>query len=90
MVFRGRQPLTCWKNLSWYGENCFGLGYRLREGQIALGAILIVVTYGHLLREALFDTTHHIFPRLVLLVITLTVPRERDLLSLDAWLSRRG
>lgn len=65
------------------------LGLRLREAQIALGGILIVVTYGHLLREALFDTTHHIFPRLVLLVITLAIPREKDLLSVDAWLARR-
>jgi uncharacterized membrane protein YphA (DoxX/SURF4 family) len=65
------------------------LGFRVREAGIALGFILIVVTYGHLLREPLFDTTHHIFPRLVLLTFVLAAPAGRDLLSLDAWLGRR-
>jgi thiosulfate dehydrogenase (quinone) large subunit len=65
------------------------LGLRVRWASIALGGILVVVAYGHLLREALFDTTHHIFPRLVLLTFVLAAPPERDLLSLDAWLRRR-
>lgn len=65
------------------------LGLRVREAGIAIGFILIVVDYGHLLKEALFDTTHHIFPRLVLLSFVLAAPAGRDLLSLDAWLSRR-
>jgi len=66
------------------------LGLRVREAGIALGVILIVVAYGHLLQEALFDTTHHIFPRLVLLAFVLASPRELDRLSADAWLSRRN
>ena len=65
------------------------LGLRVREAGIALGCVLIVVTYGHLLEDALYDTTHHIFPRLVLLTFVLAAPVERDLLSLDAWLRRR-
>lgn len=65
------------------------LGLRVRAAGIAFGVILIVVSYGHLLKEALFDTTHHIFPRLVLLTFVLVAPAERDLLSLDAWLARR-
>jgi uncharacterized membrane protein YphA (DoxX/SURF4 family) len=65
------------------------LGLRVRAAGIALGFILIVVAYGHLLQEALFDTTHHIFPRLVLLTYVLSAPAERDRLSLDAWLGRR-
>jgi len=66
------------------------LGLRVREAGIALGGILILVTYGHLLLEALYDTTHHIFPRLVLLTFVLAAPAERDVLSLDFWLGRRG
>ena len=66
------------------------LGVRVREAGIALGGILIVVASGHLLKEALFDTTHHIFPRLILLAFVLAAPAGRDLLSLDAWLRRRG
>jgi uncharacterized membrane protein YphA (DoxX/SURF4 family) len=64
------------------------LGLRVRAAGVALGMILIVVSYGHLLKEPLFDTTHHIFPRLVLLIFVLTAPAERDLLSFDAWLRR--
>jgi putative oxidoreductase len=65
------------------------LGLRRRAAEIAIGGVLIIVTYGHLLLEPLYDTTHHIFPRLVLLTFVLTAPAERDLLSLDAWLGRR-
>jgi len=65
------------------------LGLRVRAAGIALGCILVVVAYGHLLKDALFDTTHHIFPRLVLLTFVLAAPAGRDLLSLDAWLGRR-
>ena len=61
------------------------LGRKVRAAGIALGVILIVVAYGHLLKDPLFDTTHHIFPRLVLLTFVLVAPAERDLLSLDGW-----
>jgi putative oxidoreductase len=58
---------------------------------IALGGILVTVTYGHLLVDPLFVTTGHIFPRLVLLAFVLTVPRDRDVLSFDRlWQRRRG
>jgi len=69
------------------GMMCLGL--KVRAAGVALGFILIVVAYGHLLKDPLFDTTHHIFPRLVLLTFVLLAPPERDLLSLDAWLRRR-
>lgn len=66
------------------------LGWRVREAGIALGTILVIVAYGHLLQEPLFDTTHHIFPRLVLLTFVLASPRWRDVLSVDGWQARRG
>ena len=66
------------------------LGLQVRAAGIALGGVLIVVTYGHLLAEPLYDTTHHIFPRLVLLTFVLAAPAGRDLLSLDAWRRRRA
>lgn len=65
------------------------LGLRLREATVVLGLILVAVTYGHLLLEPLFDTTSHIFPRLVLLTFVLCAPRERDRLSLDHFFSSR-
>ncbi len=65
------------------------LGLRVREAGIALGGVLIVVTYGHLLQDPLFDTTAHIFPRTVLLLFVLMLAGAADTLSVDHWLSRR-
>ncbi len=67
---------------------CLGL-FRY-AAYIALGAILVTVTYGHLLLEPLFDTTSHIFPRLALLVFVWVAPRQHDVLSLDALFLRLG
>lgn len=66
------------------------LGLRVREAAVALAGVLIVVTYGHLLAEPLFDTTSHIFPRTVLILVVLVAPREEDRLSLDALLRGRA
>ena len=63
------------------GLVCLGL-FR-RWAYIAQGAILVTVTYGHLLREPLFSTTGHIFPRLALLVFVWVAPMKHDVLSLD-------
>lgn len=65
------------------------LGLRLRESLIALGVILVVVTYGHLLAEPLYSLKDHIFVRLALLLFVLAAPHDRDRLSLDAWLAGR-
>ncbi len=66
------------------------VGFRVREAAVAVGGVLVIVTYGHLLQQALFDTTAHIFPRLVLLTFVLVIPRERDVLTLDAWATSRS
>lgn len=63
------------------------VGFRVREALVALGGLLVVVTYGHLLLEPLFSTTGHIFPRLVLLLFLLVAPRSADRWSLDARLA---
>jgi len=65
------------------------LGFRRREALVALGGVLVIVTYGHLLAEPLFDTTAHIFPRLALLTYLFSAPMGRDAFSLDGWLARR-
>jgi len=65
------------------------LGLFRRWAYIALGAILVTVTYGHLLREALFDTTSHILPRLALLVFVWVAPMRYDVLSLD-WVWKKA
>ncbi len=66
------------------------LGLLRRPAYIALAAILVTVTYGHLLLEPLYDTTSNIFPRLALLVFVWVAPRQHDVLSLDALVLRLG
>lgn len=65
------------------------LGFRVREAAVALALVLIVVTYGHLLAEPLFDISRHIFTRTVLVLFVLVTPPEEDRLGLDALLRRR-
>ena len=66
------------------------LGFRIRDALIALGFVLVIVTFGHLLREPLFNFSGHVIPRLALLLFLLWSPRENDRFSLDYRLRRRG
>lgn len=59
------------------------IGMRIREALIALGFVLAIVTFGHLLQDALFQFHTHVIPRLGLLLFILAMPREEDRLSLD-------
>jgi uncharacterized membrane protein YphA (DoxX/SURF4 family) len=65
------------------------LGLRVRAALIALGFVLLVVTFGHLLKEPLYEFHTHVIPRLALLLFVLVLPREEDRFSLDAVLERR-
>lgn len=65
------------------------LGWRVREALIALGFVLLVVTFGHLLKEPLYELHTHVIPRLALLLFLLVCPREDDRFSIDSWLARR-
>ena len=65
------------------------VGWRIREALLALGTVLVVVTFGHLLKEPLYPFHEHVFPRLVLLVFLLVMPSEEDVFSLDHLLRRR-
>jgi uncharacterized membrane protein YphA (DoxX/SURF4 family) len=65
------------------------IGLRVREALIGLGGVLVIVTFGHLLREPLFNLTGHVIPRLALLLFLLWCPREVDWLSLDYLLARK-
>src|SRR4051812_10458644 len=65
------------------------LGLRTRDALIALGAVLVIVTFGHLLHEPLFNFSGHVIPRLALLLFLLWCPRELDRYSLDWWIGRR-
>ena len=65
------------------------LGWRVRDALIALGFVLVIVTFGHLLREPLFNFSGHVIPRLALVVFLLWAPRELDRFSLDAAMVRK-
>jgi uncharacterized membrane protein YphA (DoxX/SURF4 family) len=65
------------------------VGWRTRVGLLALGAVLVTVTFGHLLKEPLYAFHEHVFPRLALLVFMLAVPPDVDALSIDGFLRSR-
>jgi len=64
-------------------------GWRIRESLIALGVVLVTVTFGHLLKEPLYPFHEHVIPRLALAVFLLVMPAEEDRFSLDVLLRRR-
>jgi len=64
------------------------LGLRVRDALLALGAVLVIVTFGHLLHDPLFNFSGHVIPRLALLLFVLWCPRELDRFSLDAVIGR--
>jgi len=65
------------------------VGLRVRDALIALGIILVVVTFGHLLKEPLYEFHTHVIPRLALVLFILMLPRVDDRFSLDYLLGRR-
>ena len=65
------------------------LGLRTREGLVLLGFTLAIVTFGHLLKEPLYQFHTHVIPRLALLLFVLVMPREDDRLSVDYLLGKR-
>jgi cytochrome c oxidase subunit IV len=65
------------------------VGWRIRTVLLALGAVLVVVTFGHLLKEPLYPFHEHVIPRLALLLFLLILPAADDRYSLDRLL-RKG
>ena len=66
------------------------LGLRTRAALVALGLVLAVVTFGHLLKEPLYEFHSHVIPRLALLLFILMAPAEEDRFSIDHLISGRG
>ncbi len=65
------------------------LGLRVRDALIALGVVLVIVTFGHLLKEPLYAFHEHVIPRLALTLFVLSFPRSADRFSLDAFIRER-
>ena len=54
----------------------------------ALGSVLLIVSYGHGLKEPIWDL-HHVFFRAALLIFLLLIPEAWDSWSVDGWRHRR-
>jgi len=66
------------------------VGWRTKEALISLGMVLLIVTFGHLLKEPLYPFHEHVFPRLALLLFVLMTPRLSDCFSIDYLLRDRS
>ena len=66
------------------------LGLWTRLALIALGFVLVTVTFGHLLKEPLYEFHTHVIPRLALLLFVLLLPPEDDKFALDHWRRQRN
>ena len=64
------------------------LGWQTRPALLALGVVLVIVTFGHLLHEPLYAFHEHVIPRLALVLFVLLAPAEWDRFSLDRLLAR--
>ncbi len=65
------------------------VGFRTRDALVAIGIILLIVTYRHALQEPLYSIKDHILLRGILMWIALVLPAEEDKLTVDYWLERR-
>jgi len=65
------------------------VGFKTRPALLALGGVLVLVTFGHLLKEPLYPFHTHVFPRLALLTLVLLRPREEDTLSVEGYARAR-
>ena len=65
------------------------LGLFTRPALLSLGGVLVLVTFGHLLKEPLYEFHTHVIPRTALLLFLLVIPRTADYWSVDAWWRRR-
>ena len=65
------------------------LGWRTRAALLALGSVLVLVTFGHLVLDPLYEFHTHVIPRTALLLFLLVMPKNEDRFSADSWLARR-
>jgi uncharacterized membrane protein YphA (DoxX/SURF4 family) len=65
------------------------VGFKTRPALLALGGVLVLVTFGHLLKEPLYAFHLHVIPRLALLTVMLLLPREEDMLSIEGFARSR-
>ena len=65
------------------------LGWRTRMALVALGCVLVTVTFGHLLKQPLYPFHEHVIPRLALVLFVLAMPPDADRFSVDGVIRAR-
>lgn len=65
------------------------VGWHTRVALLALGGVLILVTFGHLVLEPLYEFHTHVIPRAALLLFLLAMPQGDDKISVNHWLESR-
>lgn len=65
------------------------VGYQRLWSLVALGGVLVLVTFGHLLDKPLYELHIHVLPRLGLVLFLLMSEASLDRWSLDEWCRRR-
>jgi thiosulfate dehydrogenase [quinone] large subunit len=65
------------------------IGYRVRETLVALGILLTIVAYGHLLQNVFYDPTSHFLPRFALMIFLLLIYSKEDEFTLENYLSNK-
>lgn len=65
------------------------VGWLRSAAYAGLGAVLVAVTFGHLLQEPLYPFHEHVIPRLALLLLLMLFPPESDRFALDEVWRRR-
>src|SRR5689334_3193602 len=65
------------------------VGWQTRPALVALGVVLAIVTFGHLLHEPLYPFHEHVIPRLALTLFLLATPAEWDRFSIDHLVGHR-
>lgn len=66
------------------------IGFKMKLVLTSLGVLLIITTYGHALKEPLFDIDGHTFTRLALIVFLLLMHSYKDRLTVDRWLEQKA
>src|SRR4029078_2306324 len=54
------------------------IGLKTRAALVALGFVLVIITFGHLVENPLYAFHEHMIPRLALLLFVLMVPGDGD------------
>lgn len=75
-----------------YLELCAGIllliGFWVRYSVVAVGFLLVIVTYGHMLQDAFYDPTSHLMPRLLLTIAVLLLYDTDDKWAAEHWIDK--